>query len=201
MHTSSNRPEDVIELPPSDITGGMPLHNVLHSRRSCREFTTEPLSLQQMAQLCWSAQGLTSEEGHRTAPSAGARYPLTLFLATADGLFAYDPHRHALHQRRNNDIRKHLQASAVDQECLGEVPFCLIITMNVRQMSEKYGDRAARYCVLEAGHVAQNVVLQATALGLGSVPVGAFEDERVCEALQLPEELLPVYLLPVGHPS
>lgn len=200
MNAQSKSTEDVIALPDPQTTSGMALHDVLLRRRSCREFSERPLTDQQLTQLCWAAQGISGEDGLRTTPSAGALFPMTLFVANSAGLFEYLPRRQALRSLLNKDVRKSLQAAALGQECVGEAPVCLILAMNVKKTAGKYGDRAARYCTLEAGHAAQNVLLEATALGLGGVPVGAFQDRDVSAVLKLPEDLLPVYLLPVGYP-
>lgn len=200
MNVQFTTVEAQIELPLPETSGGMPLHEALFRRRSYREFSRRMLTRQQISQLCWSAQGVTDQEGFRTAPSAGAIYPSVLFLATTEALFEYSPERHALQMRLRADVRKRLQAAALDQECVGEAPTCLIVSMNEKYLTRKYGERAARYCALEAGHIAQNVLLEATAMGLVGVPVGAFDDRRVSAVLELRDELAPVYLLPIGHP-
>jgi SagB-type dehydrogenase family enzyme len=176
------------------------LADVLRARRSCREFTTQPLTSQEVAQLCWAAQGITDHaSGYRTAPSAGALYPLALLVVDESGVYEYCSGTHELNQCLRGDVRKALQAAALDQACVGNAPVCLAIAMDIALMAERYGRRAERYCLLEAGHAAQNVLLQATAMGLGAVPVGAFSDERVADVLELSSRLRAVYLLPVGH--
>jgi SagB-type dehydrogenase family enzyme len=117
------------------------------------------------------------------------------------GVYEYEPGRHALHPTLASDLRAKLQAAALDQPCVGEAPLCLVISIDVGRTASKYGGRAERYCLLEAGHVAQNVLLQATALGLAGVPVGAFEDQRIAALLELPPNLRPVYLVPLGYPQ
>ncbi len=180
----------------------MALAEALSGRRSWRQFSAKPLSLQQVAQLCWAAQGITDDvQGYRTTPSAGALYPITVFVVDASGVCEYEPGRHALRPARAGDLRRQLQAAALDQPCVGEAPLCLVITIAVARSASKYGSRAERYCLLEAGHLTQNVLLQATALGLAGVPVGAFEDRSVAEALGLPPSLRPVYLVPLGYPQ
>jgi SagB-type dehydrogenase family enzyme len=200
MNLEDRQLDILVSLPPPETRGGMPLHEVLHRRRSCRNFSARPLTMSQLAQLCWSAQGITHREGFRTAPSAGAIYPACVLLASPNGLFEYLPDRHALRTRKQEDIRRHLEAAALDQECVGGAPVIFIIAVNPNRLARKYGNRAVRYATLEAGHIAQNVLLQAVALGLNSVPVGAFEDQKIAAALDLPGELEPTYLLPIGHP-
>jgi SagB-type dehydrogenase family enzyme len=192
----------VVQLPPPRTENGMALAEVLRSRRSRREFSGKPLSLVQIAQLCWAAQGITDDaEGFRTAPSAGALYPITVFVADANGVYEYVPAGHALHPALAGDLREKLRAAALDQPCVGEAPLCLVIAMDVARTALKYGSWAERYCLLEAGHIVQNTLLQATALGLAGVPVGAFDDRRVASILALPLKLRPVYLVPLGCPQ
>jgi SagB-type dehydrogenase family enzyme len=186
-------------LPPPTTVGGMPLHEVLHRRRSQRDFSRRPLSTREVGQLCWAAQGITSPDGLRTTPSAGALFGLVLRVVDAEGLFEYQPASHALQCLATGDIRPQLQVAALDQACVGSAPVCIAISIDVGRIASKYERRAERYCLLEAGHAAQNILLQATALGLAGVPVGAFRDGAVAAALQLPPRLRPVYLLPVGH--
>jgi SagB-type dehydrogenase family enzyme len=194
--------EPLVRLPSPDTEGGPSLSSVLTTRRSVRSFADAPLSLEQLGQLCWSAQGITaSGAGFRTAPSAGGLYPLTVFLVRSRGVFEYLPREHALRRVADDDRRPRLQRSALGQSSVGEAPVCLIVTANVGQTARKYGARAERYCLMEAGHVAQNVLLQATALELGGVPVGAFDDEAIADVLELPDRLRPLYLLPIGVPK
>lgn len=191
-----------LRLPPPNTAGGMPLAEALAARRSRREFAAQRLTLDQVAQLCWAGQGITDiATGHRTAPSAGALYPLTIFVVDSAGIYEYEPRKHVLQQYLTGDFHRELQAVALDQPCVGAAPVCLVIAMDVARSASKYGSRAERYCLLEAGHSAQNVLLQATAIGLAGVPVGAFDDGSVAELLHLPQALRPVYLLPIGFPT
>jgi SagB-type dehydrogenase family enzyme len=180
----------------------MPLAEALARRRSVRDFATQPLSLEEVGQLCWAAQGVTDETaGLRAAPSAGARYALTVFVVDGTGVSQYEPRGHHLREVVSGDLRPMLQAAAHDQPCVGAAPVSLVIAMDVSRIASKYGRRAERYALLEAGHAAQNVLLQATALGLGGVPVGAFSDEEVSTLLHLPANSDPVYLIPLGYPA
>jgi SagB-type dehydrogenase family enzyme len=208
MHTNTSKVSprgekgEIIRLPAPRAEGGMALIEALTNRRSRREFSAKPLSLGEVAQLCWAAQGITDDvQGYRTAPSAGALYPITVFVVDGNGVCEYEPGRHLLRPALAGDLRGKLQAAALDQPCVGAAPLCLVLTMDVARTASKYGSRAECYCLLEAGHVAQNVLLQATALGLAGVPVGAFQDGRVAAILELPPSLRPVYLVPLGYPQ
>jgi SagB-type dehydrogenase family enzyme len=178
----------------------MSLEEALARRRSVREFSNKALSDQELSQLLWAAQGITHPEGLRTAPSAGALYPLELYVANAAGLYRYDPQRHELQRRSERDLRPSLCRAAQEQESVREAPVVFVITAIYARTAQKYGqDRSPRYAHLEAGHAAQNLLLQAVALGLGAVPVGAFHDDLVQKVLALPVEEQPLYLIPTGH--
>ncbi len=182
--------------------GGMSVTEAIATRRSRREFRDQRLTPAEIAHLCWAGQGITDpSQGLRASPSAGALYPMTIFVADADGVWEYLPAEHALRLRIEDDVRARLQRAALNQTCVGDAPVCMLIAMNVGRTARKYGEWAERYCLMEAGHIAQNVLLQATAMKLGGVPVGAFNTERVNSILQLPGKLEVVYLLPLGHPG
>ncbi len=188
-------------LPPPVLAGQMSLEAAIAQRRSVREFTDKALTREQIAQLCWAGQGITNRDrGFRASPSAGALYPIELYIVTADGVDHYRPKGHSLQRHLTGDLRRSLQGAGLDQQPIGRAPACVVITAVVERTARKYGRRAERYCFLEAGHVAQNILLQATALHLGGVSIGAFEDHKVAAVLKLPESHSVLYLLPIGHP-
>ncbi|BCX89640.1 hypothetical protein MIN45_P2013 [Methylomarinovum tepidoasis] len=193
-------------LPQPQLENTITLEQALLRRRSVRSYQPVPVTLAALGQLLWAAQGISGREGFRTAPSAGALYPLEVLLAVsrcdelAPGLYHYRPLSHDLVLWRPRDHRPTIAAAALDQECLHEAAAILVITAVPARTAVKYGTRATRYVHLEAGHAAQNACLQAAALGLGTVTVGAFDDMALAEALALPEAVEPVYLLPVGVP-
>ena len=191
-----------INLPKPKLTGQMSLEQAVSQRRSVREFAKDPLTPEQLGQLCWAAQGVTdARRGLRAAPSAGALYPLEIYLVTPDGLYHYEPNGHKLDRLDTKDLRTPLYRAALEQAWIAGAPATMVITAVVQRTAVKYGDRAPRYCLLEAGHAAQNVLLQAVALGLGAVPVGAFEDKRVGKLLRLPSDQNVFYLVPIGRPA
>jgi SagB-type dehydrogenase family enzyme len=195
-------PDRVISLPPPEPLPSLPLAEALASRRSVREFTDAVLTTLQISQLLWAAQGVTRSWGGRTSPSAGALYPLDVYAVTRGTLWHYLPDGHRAEQWDVPDtLADELQDAAGGQEAVAAAPLLLVITGTTRRASGKYGARAARYVTLEAGHCAQNVLLQAVAMGLGAVPIGAFSDDAVRDRLGLPDEVTPYYLLPVGTPS
>ena len=181
------------------------LEEALQKRRSVREFRRGSLSLDEVAQLLWAAQGITRQELLRTAPSAGALYPLELYLVAGQvkglpaGLYRYSPERHDLQHVADGDSRRALAAAALDQAWVRQAPAVLVITGVYARSAVKYGQRAQRYTHIEVGNVAQNVYLQATALGLGTVFVGAFNAAKVQEVLELPADHEPLGLMPVGQ--
>lgn len=195
------RAKSQITLPAPDRAGRMMLEQALVRRRSLREFAPRTLSDQELSQLLWAAQGITSPEGSRTAPSAGALYPLELYVVTAGGFYQYTPREHRLDLHAEGDLRLALSRAASGQDSVRAAPAVFIITAVYERTEHKYGqERGPRYVHLEAGHAAQNMLLQAVALGLGGVPLGAFHDDQVQKTLSLPREHQPLYLIPIGHP-
>jgi SagB-type dehydrogenase family enzyme len=179
----------------------MSLTETLARRRSVREFSPRPLTLEQLGQLLWAAQGITSDDGGRTAPSAGALYPLEVYAITPSGMYHYHPRGHRLERHSRNDLRAALAGAALNQTAVSDAAAVFVIAADYQRTAAKYGPaRSPRYVHLEAGHAAQNLLLQAVALGLGGVPVGAFEDEQVRKLLSLSGAEQPVYLVAVGHP-
>jgi len=190
-----------IRLPAPRMKGPLSLEETLSRRRSIRAYTEKQLSLEDIAQLFWAAQGMTRSWGGRTAPSAGALYPLEIYAATAEGVYHYLPAGHRAEVTLQEDIREELWSVGLRQEALRQAPVIFIITAIYQRTEGKYGARAERYVKIEAGHAAQNLLLQAVALDLGAVVIGAFYDEEVAAALRRPAEEEPLYLIPVGHPA
>jgi len=190
-----------IRLPAPRMKGPLSLEEALSQRRSIRAYTDKPLSLEDIAQLFWAAQGVTRSWGGRTAPSAGALYPLEIYAATGEGVYHYLPAGHRAEVTLQEDIRQALWAAGLRQEALRQAPVIFVISAIYERTAGKYGARAERYVKLEAGHAAQNLLLQVVALDLGAVVIGAFHDEQVAAVLRLPEKEQPLYLIPVGHPA
>jgi SagB-type dehydrogenase family enzyme len=195
-----------IALPAPRLKGEMSLEEAVSRRRSRREFKGSPLTLEQVSQVLWAAQGITDPGGLRAAPSAGALYPLDVYLVVgeaveelAGGVYHYEPQDHTLERILERDVRRDLARLAAEQTFIAEAPLVLVITGEYERSSKKYSERAARYVHMEAGHVAQNVYLQAETLGLGTVVAGAFSDEELARASGLPTEHRPLYIMPVGY--
>lgn len=201
--TSSTK--QIIDLPAAKTHGGMSLDDVLRKRRSHREFTIDPLSRKDLSQLLWSAQGITQERGLRTAPSAGALYPLEVYVVAnhvedlAPGIYHYRVTSHQLQLISTGDFHQRLAKAALGQDVIEQAAAVIAITAVYARTEIKYGSRATRYVHIEVGHVAQNIYLQATALDLGTVMVGAFDDNQVKKVLGLEEHQAPLALLPIGH--
>lgn len=197
--------ESEIRLPAPQRDGKISLERCLATRRSVRNFRDTPLSLAEVGQLLWAAQGITGGDRFRTAPSAGALYPLEVYLVAGRvegleaGVYKYRPERHALLRRAGGDHRRPIAQAALGQESLAEAPVTILFAGVVARTAKRYGERAERYMHMEAGHAGQNVCLQAVALGLGSVPVGAFRDGELKRAAGLDGDEAPLYLFPVGH--
>ncbi len=192
-------------LPQPSVSGDMSVEEALHERRSIRRYGDAPLPLRDIGQLAWAAQGITEERrGLRTSPSAGATYPLEIyFLITGleeipDGLYRYVTRGHRLEKVLSGDRRGDLFESALYQDAIMSAPVVMVITGVEERTARRYGQRATRYVHMEAGHAAQNVSLQAVALGIGTVVIGAFDDSAVVQALRLDEGESPLYLMPLG---
>ena len=193
---------EIIHLPQANVTGGTSLVESIAGRRSVREFASKPLSVEQIGQLLWAAQGITEKrEGLRAAPSAGALYPLEIYVVVPDGVYHYSPQRHELKRVIQGDKRLELQNAALGQEAIGSSPVVFVFAAVYERTDVKYADRATRYVDIEIGHACQNLLLQATALKLVGVPMGAFYDERVADLLKLAKNESPLYLVPVGYPK
>jgi len=198
-----------ISLPDPRLKGEMSLEEAILNRRSRRDFGDSALALAEVSQILWAAQGITDETGLRAAPSAGALYPLDLYLVVGErgveeleeGVYHYLPQSHSLQLTLAGDVRQTLARLSVEQMFIAEAPLSLLITAEYERTTKKYGERGVRYVHMEAGHVGQNVYLQAEALGLGTVTVGAFQDEEISQALDLPSSYRPLYVMPIGHPE
>lgn len=203
--TPTPAPVTTVQLPEPRLKSEVSLEEALLSRRSVREYANLPLTLEDVSQLLWAAQGITAEWGGRTAPSAGALYPLEVYLAVgnvenlAAGVYKYKPERHELVKVRDDDVRGELAKAALDQSWVMEGAIDIVIAAVYERTTKKYGDRGVRYTHMEAGHAAQNIYLQATALDLGTVTIGAFYDDRVKDILGMPKNETPLYVIPVGR--
>lgn len=197
-----------VKLPDPTVNGtaGMTLTEALASRRSVRSYRQgRRLTRKQISQLLWAAQGLTrgTKSRRRTAPSAGGKYPLELYIATRAGHYRYVPRGHRLVRLGSADRRPALYNVSLRQRAVKAAPAVFVVAAVYGRTMSKYGERRSveRYVPMEAGHAAQNLVLQATALGLGGVTIGAFRDMRVQEVLGMPADHEPLYVIPVGHPG
>jgi SagB-type dehydrogenase family enzyme len=194
-------------LAPPNQVGAMSIEQTLARRRSVRRYRAQPLALATMSQLLWAAQGTTGSGGRRTAPSAGALYPLELhLLAThveglASGLHRYLQGTHELQLTIATATASTLQEAAIGQQAVGTAAAVVVITAVEGRSAGKYGVRAEHYVAFEAGACAQNLALQAVALGLGTVVIGGFDETAVTRALRLPPGELPVVLMPIGVPA
>ena len=198
--TDYSMEDEEIILPQPETEGDISLEEALSRRRSKRSYSSRELSMDQISQILWAAQGITKKStGGRTSPSAGALYPLEIFLLKSDGVFHYIPDGHKIIRISSDDLREKLVQGALFQSFIADAPVNLIITAVYERTTVKYGDRGIRYVHLEAGHACQNILLQAAALDLGVVPVGAFDDSYVQDLLDLPQDYIPLYIIPIGY--
>ena len=201
-----NHAHYMIELPEPVYESNTPVERALLHRKSIRSYRHEPLEISEIGQLLWAAQGITRPGGYRTAPSAGALYPLEVYLLAGNvkglkpGLYQYRPQTHTLEQVLEVDKRKELSIAALNQEAIQDAPAVIIICADYERTTVKYGNRGIQYVHMEVGTAAQNVYLQAVSLELGTVFIGAFYDEEVKKVLELRGNEEPLGILPIGRP-
>lgn len=195
-----------IKLPEPKYDSDTSVEQALLERRSVRAYKDEPLTLTEVSQLLWAAQGITDlRKGFRTAPSAGALYPLEVYVVinnaegVTKGVYKYRPHEHELVRIRNGNVSGELAVAVLGQTWVGEGAIVIVFSAVYERTTQKYGDRGIRYVHMEAGHAAQNVYLQAVSLNLGTVVVGAFKEDELRKILNMSDEEHPLYIMPVGN--
>lgn len=194
-----------IKLPNPSKDGDVSLEEVLNQRRSVREFKKEALSISEISQLLWAAQGITEKEtSFRTAPSAGATYPLEVYIAVKKaeeldpGLYLFLPQENALVKKAEGDLSEKIASAGLNQKAIKDAPVNILFSAFYDRTTKIYGEKGERYVHMEAGHAAQNVYLQGEAIGIGLVVIGAFKEEELREVLNLKEEETPLYIIPAG---
>lgn len=196
----------VILLPEAKNTGNVSVEEAIALRRSVRQYSPAALTIEDISQILWAAQGITeSHHKLRSAPSAGALYPLKLYLVCGEdepipaGVYKYDPEAHSIVKYKDGDIRKELYQACLSQEAVLDAPVVLFFSAVYKQTRDKYGARGEMYVHFEVGHAAQNVYLQATARNLGTVSIGAFDGASVKSLLNMPKDETPLYCMPIGR--
>jgi SagB-type dehydrogenase family enzyme len=198
---------EVVKLPPPAHKGQMSVEEALQKRRTVRTFAARGLKLPQVSQLLWGADGISDPRGLRTAASAGATYPLEIYLVVGErgvadlpaGLYRYLVKEHALELTVRGDLRQAVVRASMNRAWMAEAPVMVVMAAEYRRCTARYGERGVRYTHMEAGNVSTNVFLQAEALGLGAGIVGAFEDRDLAQALKLPQAYEPLLVMPVGY--
>jgi SagB-type dehydrogenase family enzyme len=195
-----------IQLPKPKEKGSVSLEEAISKRRSVRSYTKQQLTLAEVSQLLWAAQGITDRvDGRRAAPSAGALYPLEVYLVAGNvdglksGIYRYSPESHSLNRITPGDVRDQLSRSALGQDCVQNAAISIVLSGIFERTTVKYSSRGIHYVYMEAGHAGENICLQAVALNLGVVTVGAFYDDEVKGLLRMSENETPLYILPVGR--
>ena len=203
---NTNDNMETISLPEPSLEGDISLEKTLKDRRSVRSYSDKTISAGIISQLAWAAQGISDRVNNfRTAPSAGATYPIELYFVVSDGhepgegVYRYDPGDHALDRVHSQDMRRDIYQMSLQQDPIIDAPVVLVITGVLERTAQRYGERAERFMYMEAGHVSQNIYLQSTALELGTVAIGAFDDEGIMELMELEDGEYPLYIMPVGH--
>ena len=197
----------IIELPKPEYQG-VPLEEAIEERRSVRNYSKKPITMFQLSRLLFSAQGTTGKmygKHLRTAPSAGALYPFEIYVIANNvesldqGIYHYGILNHTLELVQYGDFRKAITSAGLKQEMLGDSDVVFGLSAIFDRTRHKYGERGFRYVYMEAGHISQNIYLQAVSLGLGSVGVGAFLDVKVNQLIGVDgEKEAVIYLHAVG---
>jgi SagB-type dehydrogenase family enzyme len=198
---------EIVKLPPPAYQGQMSVSEALKKRRTVRQFSNKELDLAQVSQLLWGTDGISDSRGLRTAPSAGATYPLEFYLVVgergvsglAPGLYHYRPDSHTLELTRKGDLRTPVVRACLHQTWMAEAPVMVVIAAEYRRCMARYGERGIRYTHMEVGHTGENLFLQAEALGLACGIVGAFEDQTLKDVLHLPPQHEALLVMPVGY--
>ncbi len=194
---------EIIKLPPAKLKGTMSVEEALHARRSTREYATTALTLQSVAQLLWAAQGITATKGLRTAPSPIAVYLVKAYIVAGNveglkpGVYSYKPEDHTIEILKAGSLEA--QLGSLGQQVFSAAPAVVVIASLDDKAAKTFGDFAPRAASMEMGHVAENVALQVTALGLGCVTATGFDNNKARDILGLPASQTPVYLIPVGR--
>lgn len=183
-----------------------PLFQLLLKRKSVRRFKKEPLKLEEVSKILWATYGLVDKK-RRVVPSAGATYPVEVFMLARDieglrpGIYRYIEQEQSLVMVKEGDYSRDLARACLDQSWVEQAPVNVIVVAQYRKTTNWYGERGLRYIYMEAGHIGQNIYLAATEAGLGTVAIGAFYDEEVAELLGLGKEYLVLYIFPLGKPA
>lgn len=196
-----------IPLPSPEFKSKVSLEEAIRNRRSVRDFSNKLLSLNQISQLLWSAQGITDKRGFRSTPSAGATYPLEILICVSKdkieklvgGTYCYLPIRHSLILQEEGEFGTKLSEACFHQRFIAQVPLNIIIVAEFSRTTKHYGERGRQYIYIEVGHVGQNIYLQVISLNLATVAIGAFNDSKVSRVLNLPSNFVPLYVMPIGY--
>jgi len=207
-HSGGVLREETMNLPQPEMDGPVSVEQAIKRRRTTRSFASAPLRLGELSQLLWAAQGITEPGGYqRAAPSAGALYPMEVYAVVGEdcvegleaGVYHYRPEDHAVSLVKRGDQRSGVARSALSQMWMAQGPVNLAVTAEYSRITGKYGKRGVRYAMIEAGHIGQNIFLQAEALGLKAGIVGAFRDSDLIQVLGIPMDHEPLVVMPVGR--
>jgi SagB-type dehydrogenase family enzyme len=190
------------DLPQPKTDGKISAEKAINSRRSRRRYKNQLITIKQLSQILWAAQGITDKKrGFRAAPSAGALYPMEVFAVVPEGVYRYIPSTHSLKRITKGDKRKALAKVCLNQDWVEKCSVDIVISAVYGRCSIKYGKRAQRYCMIEAGAIGENIYIQVEALKLGTVMVGAYYDNDVQKVLKLKKREKPLLVMPVGIPA
>ena len=204
-YSSKMNSKEIISLPKPNLKSNMTVEQAIAKRRSIRKYANKPLTLEQLSQILWAAQGKSGpERHHHAAPSAGGIHPLQLYIIATNvselnkGIYKYDPQKNSLSLKHSNHKRDNVHQAAYGQSAILSAPVILVFVAQFQKTMNKYGPKAKAFVYTDLGHSAENVYLQATALGIGTVAMGGIEEKKITEILELPEDEDVIYLMPLG---
>ena len=197
-----------MKLSNPSFDGPISLEKAIKGRRTVRSFSSTKMTEPQCSQLLWAAQGITEDRGYkRSAPSAGALYPMDVYAAVGkdavngveEGVYHYNPTDHVVTRILKQDIRKDVARASLEQMWMAHAPMIIVITSEYSRIIVKYRERGIAYAIMEAGHISQNIFLQSVALGLSAGIVGAFQEEKIIQCMGIPRQHIPLIIMPIGY--
>jgi SagB-type dehydrogenase family enzyme len=204
----TNNRGETMKLPLAKTEGMVSVEHAIKQRRTHRSFTKKEVGLNQLSQLLWAAGGITEDNGFkRAAPSGGALYPIDIYVAVGRqrvaeldaGLYRYEPNSHMVTHINQQDLRGQIAGASLFQMWMADAPIQVIIVADYSRSTIKYKNRGIRYAMIEAGHMGQNVFLQAEALGLKAGIVGAFNDKKLIKIMDISPSYEPLLVMPIGY--
>ena len=187
-----------IKLNTPDKTRGSVVMKALADRKSVREYDTQPLSLKDLSDLLWAANGVNREDGRRTAPTASNKQEVDVYAFLPEGAYFYDAQAHALKPIAKGDFRG---AVAGRQDFVKTAPVCLVIVSNLEKLGDPSVEQTKLMAAVDVGIVTQNINVFCAAVGLSVVPRATMDQAEIRRILKLSDTQLPLMNTPLGYPK